>query len=584
MSIIKYCDLFDIKFHFNTENQPKNRSTFGGIMSLIFLGIIFYFIYVSEYKEICKGNPISSKSEITFQSDTKNTNIKSEKIWIPWRFVGDEEQFIDHRNFLYPEIYYVKGERNNNAEDDLHLKYTKLNYKLCNETSMINLTKNYMINMNLSELFCIDDEKAMIGGSWLSNQIEFIEIKIYLCESGINFNESDSKCNEFPDLLPYENTKMFFEIFYPIVQFQPTNIKEPIVIVYKNHYHGLSNQTKKEERIYLKENILSDDQNIVLNKPKNYSYWGLDNFAGDVYYLSQKSKSDFLYSFQIYKDNGLIYYKRSYKKIITIISDIFPIVNIIFFFFKKIIKTIKSSYIRKNLTELLFVNASLSPKKPVISFHNKNYPLQSQRNFINNDNRQSSHYSRMSPIKHNDKILSLHSEGVKEGISSNNNVKISLIDNSCNRISPSLNFVNLNNVINDKKNSLMNIRNKKMSNNGLIKNLPLIKESKKIKKLFPIYYYFMDFFSDTLFNPNKYWFVSKKYLIVYKFMNQLYDISSFILLYEKYNILRAYVFFKKNLGNNAKINVNNADIMNTIKKELEEKNSAVFSGKILFDD
>ena len=587
MSLIKYCDLFDIKFHFYTENQPKNRSTFGGIMSLIFVIICIYAFYISEYKEICKANPISSKSEITLESDTKYANIKSEKIWIPWRFVGYEKQFIDHRNILYPIIYHVKGEKNNSAENGMYLNYTKLNYKLCNETSMINLTKNYMINTNLNELFCIDDEKAMIGGSWLTNEIDYIEIDIYLCENGINFNESDSRCKKFDDLLLYENTKWFFEILYPVVQFQPTNENEPIIIVYKNHYHGLSKNTNKEERIYLKENILSDDQNIVLNKPKNYSYWGLDNFVSDVYFFSQNSESDFLYSFKIYKDNGLIYYKRSYKKIITIISDIFPIVNLIFFLFKKITKTIKSIYIKKNLIELLFINASLNQKKTMLSMNSKNYQLQlqSQRNYINQINiRQSSHFSKIPPVKQNDQILNLNSEGIKEGVSSKNNIKISSIDNSYNIINPSSNLINANK--NGNKNSFININQKKLSSYEIHKNknMQIFKEIRKYKKLFPFYYYFMDFFLDILLDPNKFCFASKKYLVVYKFMNQLYDISSYILLYEKYNILRSYVVFKKTLGSNAKINVNNIGSMDTIKKGLEEKNCAVFSEKIIFDD
>ena len=114
--------------------------------------------------------------------------------------------------------------------------------------------------------------------------------------------------------------------------------------------------------------------------------------------------------------------------------------------------------------------------------------------------------------------------------------------------------------------------------------MQIFKEIRKYKKLFPFYYYFMDFFLDILLDPNKFCFASKKYLVVYKFMNQLYDISSYILLYEKYNILRSYVVFKKTLGSNAKINVNNIGSMDTIKKGLEEKNCAVFSEKIIFDD
>ena len=36
MKFLKYCDFFDIKFHFYIGGHPTNSSIFGGIMSLIF--------------------------------------------------------------------------------------------------------------------------------------------------------------------------------------------------------------------------------------------------------------------------------------------------------------------------------------------------------------------------------------------------------------------------------------------------------------------------------------------------------------------------------------------------------------------
>ena len=68
----------------------------------------------------------------------------------------------------------------------------------------------------------------------------------------------------------------------------------------------------------------------------------MSNLYGNSYFFPTepdplvKSSSSKLYSILIYKDQGLVFYTRSYKKIIAIVSDIFPILNIIFIIFKKI--------------------------------------------------------------------------------------------------------------------------------------------------------------------------------------------------------------------------------------------------------
>ena len=234
MSFIKYCDLFDINFHFHIENQPIHHNVFGGIMTLFFILISIGAFIFFEYDELFKLNPISSTSEINHSYDSSKLKLGDQKIWIPFRMVTYEEKFIDHRGILYPIASIVKGTRN--KDKVMGLEYTKLNYKLCNETSMANKTDNYLININLNELFCIEDELQYFGGSWHKEELYYIEVNLYLCQEGIHFNESDKRCRKFEDLLKYENTSWLFEFFYPVVQFQPTDRNKPIYVIYKSYY------------------------------------------------------------------------------------------------------------------------------------------------------------------------------------------------------------------------------------------------------------------------------------------------------------------------------------------------------------
>ena len=48
----------------------------------------------------------------------------------------------------------------------MNLKYTLLNYRLCNETSMAQKPYNYIFNVPLSQLFFIEKDDILFVGNW----------------------------------------------------------------------------------------------------------------------------------------------------------------------------------------------------------------------------------------------------------------------------------------------------------------------------------------------------------------------------------------------------------------------------------
>ena len=351
MEYLKYFDFFNVKFYFYIGGQPSNNSKFGGIMNILFFIsciIIYLLFYMDDIKRL---NPITSKSEIP-GAEIKIVNFHSSKIWIPWRMVTYEGKFIDHRGILFPIISLIEGHWNDTLGMDL--KNRTLNYKLCNETSMANKTEEYIIDVPLNELFCIDYDDIQWGGSWLGDIIYYIEINLFLCKDGIDFNASDPKCTKMTDLLRHKNTSWLFEFYFPVVQFQPTNFNIPISIIYRSYYYRLSAYANKVERLYIQENILCDDRDIFGSNYKNTSFWGVtNNLYGDTYFMSYENNplikitSSRLYSLVIYMDQGYIYYTRKYKKIYSIISDIFPVLNLLLYLFKKVTKKIKITIEKK---------------------------------------------------------------------------------------------------------------------------------------------------------------------------------------------------------------------------------------------
>ena len=364
MNYLKYFDFFDVKFHFYIGGHPTNNSIFGGIMNILFILSCFFSFLIFSFDDIRRLNPITSKSEIP-GAEMRIVNLHNSKIWIPWRMVTYEEKFVDHRGILHPIVSLIEGHWNNSY--GMNLTYRTLSYKLCNETSMANKTDEYKIDVPLDELFCIEDDDIPWGGSWYGDILYYVEVNLFLCKDGIHFNASDPRCTKMTDLLEHRNTSWLFEFYFPVVQFQPTNYDVPMAVIYRSYYYRLSTYANKVERIYIQENILSDDKSLFISSSKNSSYWGVDNnLYGDTYFMPDendplvKSTSSRLYSLVIYMDQGYKFYTRSYKKLFPIFSDIFPILNFLYILFKRIISGVKLTFVKRNAAELLFENYQIN--------------------------------------------------------------------------------------------------------------------------------------------------------------------------------------------------------------------------------
>ena len=570
MDFIKYFDFFTVKFYFYTNKQPKFRNVFGGIMNLIYLFICFLIFLEFSYDDLFKLNPISSKSEITnLKQKVKAKNLNEEKLWIPFRMVTYEEKFIDHRGLLYILPYFIEGKRNNSTGMDL--KYNLLHYKLCNETSMINKSSNYKIDIPLNELFCIDENDITFGGSWNGNFLNYIEINLHLCQDGIDFNSSDPRCTTIDKLLNFKNTSWLFEFYYPVVQFQPTNLETPLEVIYKSYFYRLSSKTHKVERLYIQEHILSDDRSLITKKYINSSCWGMSTLYGDDYYFSEniehiaKSSSSRVYSLDIYMDFGLVYYTREYEKLFMILSNVFPLFRFVLYFIKKFTKHVKMSLTKRNLIQLIFENKIKSSKISVFKFGKLNQKINLQKNNLH--------------------FLSKDEDSKEIIFNKKENFTKELIDN----INPKgKSNISLNDKLNKKE--LSNINPKKeliLVNCSLNKNEAtpkantIIIKPKKNKYLFPYYYYFLDFYFDKLINPQQFLCVSKRYFTVYNFMSHIYDISTHILLFNQFNLINNSIkqIYEENgfcpIHPFKKINIKDEELMARIKEGLNKRDKSI---------
>lgn len=596
---VKYFDFFAIKFNFYTNNQPRFRNVFGGIMNLIYLLICIIIFIEFSYEDLFKLKPSISLSEI-YDPAQKKVNTNKEKIWIPFRVITYDEKFIDHRGILYILPYFIEGKLNNIT--GMEFKNHLLRYKLCNETSMANKTDNYIINVPLNEIFCIDEDDISFGGSFNGNFFNYIEINLHLCKDGINFNSSDSKCTKVNDLFKYKNSSWLFEFFYPVVHFQPTNLETPLTVIYKSHINRLESYTHKVNNLFLQEHILSDNSHLILNNNINSSFWGISTIYGDNYFSPKESepiknianinnKSSCIYSLGIYMDFIIIHYSREYKKLLLIISNVFPLFRFALYFIKSFTKHVKMSIIKSKLVGLIFENRA-TPKANLFKYRRLNQLIDEKDKTkylsVNDGPKELMFGKKNDSSLSENKSICAHSNDKDKDKKSNNK---SILLNS----NISLNNNNLINILNRKE--MSDINSKQVPILHELPNKPkddstspdkILNNSSRKNAVFPFHYFFLDFYFDRLINPQQFHSISQKYFTVYNFMSQIYDISTHILLFKQFNLINnglKKIYEEKGFCPARpfrKININNNELMETLNKELNKKGKSIIFSKNLY--
>ena len=394
---LKYVDCFGTTFNFYTERSRKLYTPLGGVLTIlagIFGVFLFLYINMDHFLHNIAESTTSIKKE-----NFRRIKFGEEKIWIPWRIRNFGSQTINHKGILYPLIYYYRGKRNSSL-NNFDITYEFINYKLCNETSMSNNTNFYKIDIRLDQLYCIDMEDIDIGGNWDTNFLDFVTFDIYTCKNGIDYDDKNGNCTTYEKILKAsgENDCFEFEMYYPVVQYQPLDKDNPIFVRYINYFYHFSRFSNKIDRIYLQQYILDDDIGFLFKNERTFSYWGSASLSGDSYStgdirdLMNEGSTSRLYSFNIYLKFDVIYYTRNYKKVTLILAEGMPIINAVFEIFQILAEVIKIASGNKRLIELLFEN--LKNQKIKINIDKRNFKglklkpkniLNSEENKLNNE-------------------------------------------------------------------------------------------------------------------------------------------------------------------------------------------------------
>ena len=562
--LLKICDLYGTKFHWYIGYKPKYYSFYGGIFSILsFLSWIFIFA-IFGFDDFKRTHPIISSSTIP-PNGYKNIKFGKQKLYLPWRIVDYDEKPLNHKGIVYPKIYYFTSKYSKKT-GAMKTTYSLINYKLCNETSMINLGKEFLLDIAIEDLYCIDMEDLNMGGSWNADFMNYIRFDLYLCKDGIDYNESNSNCTTYDkfDELHGKDNSWFFEILYPVVQFQPTEQNIPVLILYKTYYYIFSRYSNKVDRIYLQEHILEDEQGWILSNPQNSSYWGTFSIGGENYVTGEKDllkmgSNSRLYSLKIYLNLGITYYTRKYKKLYEILSEIFPMVRAVISFFTFLSDIVNELNSTKKINEYIIGIDNRKERKIRIK----------NRQQFSNDLKISIYSSNYDNKVINIDLKKINEKSSKQEEQNNDNSKIenkSNLDESSNIICVPKDSKSIKRSQKSFNSLRLELKQRNMNVNNSVNATNTIFEG-KVK--FPLYYYFLGFLLIKLKSKKfKKSHISTKFTTSFLIFTHIIDISSYISLYKQFEML------KKLAINKLKVN----------EHEIKSKENALQNNKSLIED
>ena len=532
-NILRKFDFYGTDFHWYFDYKPKYYTSYGGIFSILsfILYIVIFIIFGLE--DFKRTNPISSISNIP-PLVNKTIQPRKQKLYIPWRIMDYGKKFIDYTGVLFPRIYSFKN-RYNKDTGEMETFYDMLNYSLCNETSMRYLGKDFLLDLPLDQLYCIDMENIDLGGSWNSDFVNYIRLDLNLCKDGSNYNSSNNNCTrpEYLTSLYGKDNNWFFELLYPSVQFQPHNKTMPIFVIYTSYYYGLSVNSNKVDRVYLQEHIFGDDKGWILNKISNVTYWGISSIKTDYYTKGERDifrygSTSRLYSLKLYVDFSTIYYTRKYKKLFEILSNLFPLIRAVSSFFFFITEMLKKLEVAKYLNELIIGNEIEQFKKNENSRRsgksNKSNNIKLSYNFTPGSN--------FNVKKKTSKIANINASQIL-CISHNLNNNNESVENNNNKSSRQRHY----SVIDYSKIKYNNFKN------ATIMNSDIYDLFEQKKPHFGLFDYFKALFLNKIYGKkkNNYLCISKQFDFAYTLFTRIIDISFYITLFQQLEILKKQV-------------------------------------------
>ena len=343
-SFLTLIDIYGTKFHLLTNQKLKFKTWIGGIITTILslIGLIFIYIFGEDF--FFRKNPSFTQS--TIGEGYEKIDLSKEKISIAFRVEDMNGNYLNISKYLYPKIVYYSAIPGEDGKSRSNHKEEYISYRLCEENDFEG-SENFVLLYGT--LFCIEWKNKTFGGYWDNEFLYYFSLRIFYCNNSEYYtNDNNTKCSTVDELNELFSNKVLFSVYYSTVEFRIDDLKNPLSRKHTNYFTFLSHNFRKNDKLFLNEQIVNDDQGWLISNYKNISIWGGNEIKSDYEYydnekITTEGFSSMIYSFNIYMTSTKNYYTRKYMKVPDVLYMIGGLITFINIFGKSI-------YIPINLT------------------------------------------------------------------------------------------------------------------------------------------------------------------------------------------------------------------------------------------
>ena len=327
--ILTEIDFYGTNFHLFFNKKRRFKTLYGGILTIFTMFLIITCIIFFGKNLFQKKNPTIYQTNVN--EGYSIIDLQKQKVTFAFRMENLDGEFEDFTNKIYPIIYYYSRPSNDSSYRSEYKTEEFLSYHTCNESDYddFNLSEHY------GKLYCLDWGGKNFGGYWDNNYIFYFEIRLYFCSNGQTYSINNTNCTslEVLDELFNIDNPMLFSLYYPVYYFDHNSVKNPLSKKYKNYFYYLNHKLQKNDRIYIKNYVLNDDQSWLFVNTQKKSVWGVDQITSDFSYsteeqLIKENSSSMFYLMNVYMTPDKTYYSRFYIKIQDVIAEIGGIIGV----------------------------------------------------------------------------------------------------------------------------------------------------------------------------------------------------------------------------------------------------------------
>lgn len=316
-------DYFGERISLRLNKQTSSKTELGGFLtSLLFLSIFSIWIYQSLSVFYHTSPKVSIETQYLIEREEINLNSTTMPLAFGFTNFGsvplDLSQYMIFKVSLHESI--------NSANGTVYVTY--LDFKLCEKENFPLISDDHFAYYGLNSMYCLKNQNFTIKGYWDETIMNYLSIKTFYCVE--NYCKSSEEINKL-----LSQQLIYFNVYTLNNALNPQKYETPITQHLLNLYSGIKLNFNKIVEVYIKNENLQSDDNILF---PNFMKENYNSISYDYREMDDNSitKDGCLMEYQLISSKNKVIYYRVYTKITEVLASIGGLMNVLMFLLKLI--------------------------------------------------------------------------------------------------------------------------------------------------------------------------------------------------------------------------------------------------------